>query len=237
MSNYLDTMKDAYDENFVLDNKLTLNWYPERAARLAQGDSVLELGLGHGYSTAFFAARFKRYLVVEGSQEMIDRFRSRFPITGVDIALSYFEDFGTSETFANIMMGFVLEHVEDPALILNRFGEFLTSDGSVFVAVPNCESLHRRLGHAAGLLPDVTVLSQADLAFGHRRYFSLKSLRALVESCGYRVVTTEGLFLKPVTTQQMLDLKLPDAILQAMLKVGVDYPELSNSILLQLKRR
>jgi hypothetical protein len=39
--------------------------------------------------------------------------------------------------------------------------------------------------------------------------------------------------LKPITTQQMLDLNLSEAILQGMLKVGIGYPELCNSLLMQ----
>jgi len=85
----------AYDRNYILDNRLTLQWYPERVVAMAQMGSMLELGLGHGYSTEYFAKAFQRYQVVEGSQEMIDRFRKRFAIEGVDIAQGYFEDFET----------------------------------------------------------------------------------------------------------------------------------------------
>ena len=100
------------------------------------------------------------------------------------------------------------------------------------LTVPNAESLHRRLGHAAGLLPDIYALSSADLEFGHKRYFTLESLVTMVQGEGLEIRKVEGLLLKPITTQQMLDLNLSEAILQAMLKVGVDYPELCNSLLI-----
>ena len=77
-------------------------------------DRMLELGLGHGYSTEYFAKTFQRYRVVEGSRQMIDRFREHFAIEGVDIVQGYFEDFETDERFDAIGMGFVLEHVDDP---------------------------------------------------------------------------------------------------------------------------
>ena len=107
----------AYDRNYVLDNRLTMQWYPQRVVAMAQTGSMLELGLGHGYSTEYFAKTFQRYQVVEGSQEMIDRFRKRFAIEGVDIAQGYFEDFETDERFDAIGMGFVLEHVDDATLL------------------------------------------------------------------------------------------------------------------------
>jgi trans-aconitate methyltransferase len=235
MTPQVQGVKEAYDEHFVLDNKLTLEWYPQRVAELSAGASMLELGLGHGYSTSYFAQRFRPYVVIEGSAEMITRFRERFAIADVRIEQGYFEDFTTDRRFHNIVMGFVLEHVDDPTEILCRYRELLVPGGSVFVAVPNAESLHRRFGHAAGLLPDITALSQADLDFGHRRYFTVRTLSQLVEASGYSIQRIEGLFLKPITTQQISDLRLPPATLQAMMIVGVDYPELCNSILMQLR--
>jgi SAM-dependent methyltransferase len=137
---------------------------------------MLELGLGHGYSTDYFSRNFSPYRVLEGSPEMIARFRTRFRSEGVEIVQGYFENYDTSERFDNIGMGFILEHVDDPGLILRRYRDFLTPGGSVFVAVPNSESLHRRFGRAAGLLGDLEQLSEADASFGHKRYFSLASL-------------------------------------------------------------
>jgi SAM-dependent methyltransferase len=231
----LDEMKHAYDEHFVLDSQLMFNWYPHRVVRMASGPSLLELGLGHGYSTAFFAQNFSPYKVIEGSPEMIDRFRSRFESTQVDIVQGYFENFETADRFDNIAMGFILEHVDDPGLIIRRYRRFLKPDGCVFIAVPNSESLHRRLGHAAGLLPDLEQLSQADHDFGHRRYFNLRTLTELVQAEGYDVVKAEGILLKPVTTQQIVQLELSPPVLNAMLEVGVEYPDLCNAILLQIR--
>lgn len=234
-SAHLDSMRHAYDEHFVLDNELVLGWYPHRVIAMSQGPALLELGLGHGHSTALFSRHFERYKVIEGSSEMIARFRSRFDLNEIDIAQGYFEDFDTTERFDSIGMGFILEHVDDPGLILRRYRAFLKPGGCVFIAVPNSESLHRRFGHAAGLLSKLELLSQADRDFGHQRYFSLRTLTQLVKQEGYEVVKAEGLFLKPITTGQIIELGLSPDILQAMLKVGVDYPELSNAILMQVR--
>jgi len=228
-------MRDAYDEHFVLDNKLMLEWYPHRVVRMASGPSFLELGLGHGFSTAYFAEHFSRYKVIEGSPEMVERFHSRFNLGHVEIAHELFEDFDTTEKFDNIGMGFILEHVDDPAAILRHYRRFLKPEGSVFIAVPNSESLHRRFGHLAGLLPNIEQLSPADRDFGHQRYFCLRTLTNLVVGEGYSVGRVEGIFLKPIATQQIIDLGLAPEILQAMLKVGVDYPELCNAILMQAR--
>ena len=191
MTVILNQKKDAYDEHFVLDNRLMLEWYPQRVVDQASGPSMLELGLGHGFTTAYFAQHFNPYKVIDGSAEMIERFRSRFGLPQVDIVESWFEKFDTDERYDHIAMGFVLEHVDDPGLILRSYRRLLRPGGSVFVAVPNSESLHRRFGHAAGILPDLELLSDADHDFGHQRYFNLRTLKRKTESLHCQV-TSQG---------------------------------------------
>lgn len=232
MAGSLEQKIEAYDRHHVLDNRLTLEWYPRRVVAMANTGSMLELGLGHGYSARYFAKAFDRYTVVEGSQEMVEKFRVDCPIENMDIQIGYFEDFETDEKFDAIGMGFVLEHVDDPSLIVRRFSRFLAPNGLIFIAVPNAESLHRRFGHEAGLLPDMQSLSEADRDFGHRRYYTCESLRETIENEGLVVHKLEGLLLKPFTTDQIMRLDLDEAVLQSLLKVGVAYPELCNSILM-----
>lgn len=228
---------EAYDTQFVRDNHLALTWYPKRVLQWARCGAMLELGLGHGYTTEAFAPQFAPYLVVDGDEQIIMRFRQKYSHVKAEIVRAYFEEFEPNQRFSNISMGFVLEHVDDPALILCKFGKHLTSDGAIYVAVPNAESLHRRLGHAAGMLPNITELSATDIAFGHKRYFTMSTLSQLVENCGFTIGRTEGLFLKPFTASQMEYLKLPDSVWEALLIVGVDYPELSNCILMEVLPR
>src|SRR5215831_18886140 len=137
--NDLDAHVGAYGSDFpyALDNDLMLNWYPQRVIALAPGRSLLELGIGHGYSARRFATRFPRFVVVEGSETMIDRFQSQEGMGSAEVVHAMFEDFSTDETFDVIVMGFVLEHVVDPDLILKRFRRFLAPGGSLFVTVPN----------------------------------------------------------------------------------------------------
>ena len=235
----LDRCAPAYQEDFAysLDNRLILNWYPRRVLRLAGGDSMLDLGLGHGFTVRQFSERFERYTIIDGSSEIIRQFRENYPDVRVDIRLASFEDFHTEEQFDNIVMGFVLEHVDDPAAILRRFRSYLKPGGSIFVSVPNAEALNKRFGYAAGLIDDLTRLSPADELLGHQRLFTVASMRELAEQEKYRVKIVEGIFLKPITTAQIQTLHLSEPILNAMLEVGVSYPELCVGILMQLEPR
>jgi SAM-dependent methyltransferase len=233
----LDAHADAYAGNslYDFDNGILMNWYPRRVLQRAAGArSVLELGLGHGHTTRIFACHFERHVVLEGSAAVIAGFQSRHPECRAEIVETYFENFGTDERFDVIVMGFILEHVEDPLSIISRFRRFLAPGGKTFLAVPNAEVLNRRLGHLAGMLPDMTTLSEHDLSLGHRRYYTVTSLTADIVRAGYRVDKMEGIYLKPFTTRQVTSLGLPPEVIEALCKVAVDYPELSCGILAQI---
>jgi len=50
------------------ENNLILNWYPRRMiSRFGHVGSLLELGLGHGYTARIFADACDRHVVVDGS--------------------------------------------------------------------------------------------------------------------------------------------------------------------------
>jgi hypothetical protein len=105
----------------------------------------------------------------------------------------------------------------------------------LFVAVPNLESMNRRLGHLAGLLPDLHALSENDVLLGHKRYYSVDSLTTELRHAGYEVEHVEGIYLKPMTTRQIISLNLGPNVIEALCKLGVGYPELSCGIMAQAK--
>ncbi|KQV13861.1 SAM-dependent methyltransferase [Pseudomonas sp. Root329] len=230
MSNALDKHVAAYqgDNIYDFDNEVLLTWYPQRVLHHAgEACSLLELGLGHGYTTDIFSRRFVRHVVLEGSPAVIQNFRDKHPDCKAEIVETWFERFDTDERFDVIVMGFILEHVEDPLLILRRFREFLAPGGKMFLAVPNAEVLNRRLGQLAGLLDDVTTLSENDHLLGHQRFYTVATLSADVAQAGCVVDRLEGIYLKPFTTRQILSLQLDSNVIDALCTVGIDYPELS----------
>lgn len=237
MDNELDSHVRAYEgkQLYDFDNKIQLSWYPKRILELAPAaGSILELGLGHGIAADIFSGKFRRQVVLDGSPAVIGNFRKRYPGCGAEIVETVFESFTTGEKFDLIVMGYVLEHVENPAAILRRFREFLAPGGKVFAAVPNAEVLNRRLGHLAGLLPDLTQLSEHDRLLGHKRYYTVKTLTEEARCAGYKVERLEGIYLKPFTTKQIISLELDGAVIGALCAAGVAYPELSCGILAQL---
>lgn len=237
MRNTLDNHVQAYEglSIYDYDNHIQLKWYPERVLQFSEGaSSLLELGLGHGIATNIFEQHFKRHVVVDASLAVIKNFRQHFPDSNVEIAEFYFETFETSERFDVIVFGYILEHVDDPVLVLRHFRKFLAPGGRMFVAVPNAEVLNRRLGFMAGMLSDMQMLSEHDLLLGHKRYYTVDSLRRDVQQAGYEIRRIEGIYLKPLSTSQMISLNLDDRIIRALCLTAIDYPELSCGILAEL---
>lgn len=238
MKNILDAHVKAYegDLQYDFDNEILLNWYPQRILHHTKGSkSLLELGLGHGYTTNIFSEHFSRHLVLEGSPAVIENFRKKYPDCPCTIIDTFFENFASDDKYDVIVMGFVLEHVHDPLQILSHFRRFLAPGGKLYVAVPNAEVLNRRVGHLSGLLSDMQNLSAHDHMLGHLRYYTVSSLRKDIVDSGYEIEWMEGIYLKPFTTNQILSLNFDKKILDALCIVGVDYPELCCGILAELR--
>jgi trans-aconitate methyltransferase len=238
MKNFLDNHVRAYegDLQYDFDNEILLNWYPQRILnQFTNSQSLLELGIGHGYSTTIFTKQFTKHVVLDGSKAVIENFKKKYPDCKAKIVETYFEEFETTEKFDLIVMGFVLEHVENPVQLLIQYRDFLTPIGKMFIAVPNAEVLNRRLGHLAGLLPDTQALSEHDFILGHKRYYTVKTLIEDIKKAGYTLERMEGIYLKPFTTKQMMSLSFDKKIINALCEVGIEYPELCCGILAEIK--
>lgn len=180
---------------------------------------------------------FSDYTILDGDARIIKRFKEEHQKNNVNIIQTYFETFEADRKYDIIVAGYVLEHVDDPEMILRKYGGILKEDGRLFITVPNATSMHRQLGYYAGELTDMMALSRMDLELGHKRYFTVNSLRELVKRSGFSAEAVEGLFLKPVTTRQMISLKFDKKYLEAFCRIGKDYPELCSGILMECKYR
>lgn len=238
MAEKLDAHVGAYEGKnlYDFDNEILLTWYPKRIIELnPNAKSILELGLGHGFSTHIFSGTFVRHVVLDGSRAVIDNFKERFPENKAEIVETYFEVFESDEKFDLIVLGFILEHVDNPKVILEKYRDFLAPGGKIYVSVPNAEVLNRKLGNIAGVLPDLQALSDNDILLGHQRYYTVESLTDDINESGYEVAKMEGIYLKPFKTSQMIQLNLGKNIIDALCTVGIDYPELSCGLLAELK--
>jgi len=186
--------------------------------------NLLELGPAEGVMTEFMASTGRDLTVVEGSALFCDSLRQRFPKIRVVHAL--FEEFNPADRFDNIVMGHVLEHVEDPVDILKRARGWLKPGACIFAAVPNARSLHRQAAVIMGLLSREDEMNDLDRHHGHRRVFNPESFRSAFTQAGLRVDVFGGYFLKPISNGQIESSWTPPMI-EAFMQMGERYPDIA----------
>ena len=64
--------------------------------------------------------------------------------------------------------------------------------------------------------------------------YDKNELEKLAKRHNLKILSIEGIFLKPLMTSQLQSLKLSKEIINGMLEMGKKYPELSNAILMEL---
>jgi len=197
--------------------------------RHLQGDNLLELGPAEGVMTELLATTGMDITVVEGSALFCASLRQRFPQASVVQAL--FEEFEPPKRFDNIILGHVLEHVQDPVDILTRARGWLKPDGRIFAAVPNAHSVHRQAAVLMGLLPREDALNEMDQHHGHRRVFNPESFRNAFTQAGLRVDIFGGYWLKPISNGQ-IERHWTSAMIEAFMQLGERYSDIAGEIYL-----
>ena len=195
--------------------------------RHLRGDRILELGPAEGVMTERLVATGHRITVVEGSELFCRSLSERF--TGVAVVHSLFEEYQPGQRFDTVVLGHVLEHVLDPAALLDRLREWLEPGGCVFAAVPNARSLHRQAAVVMGLLRREDELNEMDLHHGHRRVFNPETFRAVFYQAGLKIETFGGYWLKPVANRQ-IEAAWSPAMLDAYMQLGERYPDIAGEI-------
>jgi trans-aconitate methyltransferase len=189
--------------------------------------SCLELGPAEGLATEHLARRFDDLTCVEGAREFCERLRGRHPRVKVHQAL--FEEYEPRRQFDNVVLGHVLEHVEQPRALLERVRGWLAPGGRVLAAVPNARSIHRQLAVLMGLLETEQALNDADRHHGHRRVYDPEGFRREFAGAGLRVEIFGGYWLKALSNAQIEKDWSAEMIAAAMV-LGERHPEIAAEI-------
>lgn len=186
-------------------------------------NSVVDLGFGDGIIAPQLAKLFK-LTVVEGSKLLAEA--AQISLTAVNhqtqVVHTRFEDFVPAEKVDAVIAAHVLEHVDDPALLMSRIRSWLQPHGRAIVVVPNSHSLHRRVALEMRLIESLEQLSERDHVVGHQRVFGPDSILELVSSAGFRVEERRGFFVKPLSNSQMIEWPLD--VLAALNRVAECFP-------------
>lgn len=208
-------------------NSITIKYSFNIITRFFKGGTCLELGTGDGVMTKDLIQYFESVTCVEGSKILCENLMKNFK--DIIVINSLFEEFETEKKFDAIILGYVLEHVEDPVLILKKAKNWLTHEGKIFVAVPNARSIHRQAAVIMGLLKNECELNETDHSVGHRRVYTPESLRGEFIEAGLKIEHYGGYWLKPLSNTQ-IDSCFTDSMIDAFMVLGERYPDIAAEI-------
>ncbi len=191
------------------------------------GGNILEMGPAEGVMTPLLLSICESLTLLEGAKEFCDDLRARYPTATV--VHSLFEDYAPSERYDYIILGHVLEHVENPEAIISQASDWLKPGGKIIAAVPNSQSLHRQAAVLMGLLKTEDSLNEMDVHHGHRRVFNPISFKAAFLQAGLTIEHFGGYWMKPLSNGQIEATWTPE-MLKAFLKLGEQYPEIAAEI-------
>lgn len=180
-----------------------LGYYQAQAClEHARGRSLLDMPCGDGTLTTMMAPSFQRVVGVDASASHLSIAKQKLP--HVEFHHNLIEDIEIVEKFDTITMINVLEHVNDPIVVLKKAAGFLADGGILIVHVPNAYAVNRRIAVLMGTLESCEELSPFDLQIaGHRRSYSMQTLRLDIERAGLNILRTGGIFYKILSTPQM----------------------------------
>lgn len=197
--------------------------------RFMQKGSVLELGPAEGVMTDVLYPYFDDYTVVDGADSFVNAIKRRYP--GIKGHVALFEEYSPLQTYDNIILGHVLEHVKNPVKILKLASSWLSGGGRIICAVPNAKSIHRQAGVLMGLLETENQLNATDIRVGHRRVYDMDTLKKDFADASLKIIQSGGYWLKPESNAQIETYWSVDMV-NAFLRLGERYPDIAAEIYL-----
>jgi len=227
------------DEHELLDSIANDSWYNKGVnaktihysakilSRYMKNGDVLELGPAEGELTSHLVKSSDSLTVVDGSSVFCEDLKKRFP--NITVIHSLFENVSLDKKFDFIVLGHVLEHVDDPVLVLKRVKKYLKPSGKIFAAVPNARSIHRQAAVLMGILDTLYTLNETDLHHGHKRVYNKESFQKDFINAGFKIEILGGYWLKPVSNNQT-DETWTEKMIEAFMELGEQYPDIAGEI-------
>jgi len=198
--------------------------------------NFLELGSFKGEFTQRFLPYFNDITCVEASDEALIEAKQKL---GAEIKFfnSLFEEVNLPSKYDNIIMTHVLEHIDNPVLVLKRINdEWLSENGRFFLVCPNANAPSRQIAVKMGLISHNSAVTPAEKEHGHNITYTLDTLERDAKAAGLKVVYRSGIFFKALANFQWDRLLQTDIIskeyLDGCYELGQQYPDLCSSIFL-----
>jgi len=234
----LDDSKDVESEKYAysFDFDVMHHYMIKSFEPFFRQGSLLELGSFEGQFTNRFLQFFDDVTCVEASDVALETARKRLG-NRVKFVNALFETATLPQKYDNIVLTHVLEHLDDPVLVMRRVRtEWLAEGGRFFLVCPNANAPSRQIAVKMGLIAQNDAVTPAEAAHGHRCTYSLDTLERDAVAAGFNVVNRSGIFFKALANFQWDRLLNTDIVskeyLEGCYKLGQQYPDLCASIFL-----
>ncbi|MFM1794680.1 MAG: hypothetical protein RL642_1065 [Bacteroidota bacterium] len=181
---HTDGKKGLIEQLYQLVRKFTLSGKRNLIDRFVQHQSgrLLDYGCGTGSFLHEMKQHQWRVQGIEpdaGAREKAER------LVGIPIHLPQDITSFSSSSFDAITMWHVLEHVHDLNAMMEEINRLLTSDGKIFIAVPNHTSFDAKHYGSFWAAYDVP---------RHLHHFSPTAIKTLVEKHGLKLIAIKGMW-------------------------------------------
>ena len=229
-----DTSDHKYAYNFDFD--IMHKYMVDSFIPFFKEGSMLELGSFKGDFTKRLTPHFNDITCVEASDEAIAIAKNNLG-ENINYVNSLFEEVQLPKKYDNIVLTHVLEHLDDPVLVMKRINdEWLSDKGRFYLVCPNANAPSRQIAVKMGLITHNSAITPAEAEHGHRITYTLDTLERDARAAGLKVVHRSGIFFKALANFQWDKLLNTDIISQEYLdgcfQLGQVYPDLCSSIYL-----
>jgi 2-polyprenyl-3-methyl-5-hydroxy-6-metoxy-1,4-benzoquinol methylase len=156
-----EDLERTEESDFWSKVKLKLIW------DLVEGENVLDVGCGSGRLSKTLLNRGYSVVAIDNDWKAVEIAKKK----GVTAFLSDINVWKTDEKFDCIILGDVLEHIEDDKSAMRKVHGMLKPDGCIVVNVPSYRFL----------------FGKHDVALGHKRRYSDDELKAKLKASGFKI--------------------------------------------------
>ena len=235
---FKDTADHKYAYNFDFD--VMHRFMIKSFEPFFKNGNCLELGCFKGDFTKRLIQYFNDITCVEASGDAIVIARKEFG-KKAKFVNALFEIAKLPVKYDNIILTHVLEHLDDPILVLKKVNdEWLSDAGRFFLVCPNANAPSRQIAVKMGLISHNSAVTPAEKQHGHVITYTLDTLERDARAAGLKVVHRSGIFFKALANFQWDKLLNTDIIspeyLEGCYQLGQQYPDLCSSIFLMCEK-
>jgi len=207
--------------------------------------NVLELGSHKGKFTERLLPFFNDITCIEASSDAVEEAKKKVkdwsthpgPHKDIYVYNDLFENVSLPNKYDNIIMTHVLEHLDNPILVLKRINdEWLSEDGRFFLICPNGNAASRQIAVKMGKIKNNNEVTESEKSHGHTITYTLDTLERDARAGGLKIINRTGIFFKALSNFQWDKLLETDIVskeyLEGCYELGQQYPDLCSSIML-----